>query len=175
MNKAELECRTKTITSLMAIWNCSGNKDLIKAYVIATKDVPADLLAKTCERLAVESESRPVPANIIKVARNLIGKINGTGMLPWHEAWKEIEREMNETFVYGTPKFSRPEIKQTVDAFGWNELCEVTVKELPIVRAQLKNMYESICAENIERQNTAYVIGTASLIDDGKNIRLVVS
>ena len=174
MNKTELEFRTKTITALMAIWNCSGNKDLITAYVVATKDVPADLLAKTCERLAVESETRPVPANIIKVARNLVGEINGTGVLPWHEAWKEIEREMNETFVYGTPKFSRKEIKETVDAFGWQELCEVTVKDLPIVRAQLKTMYESVCAANMERQNTAYVIGTASLIDNGRNIRLVV-
>ena len=172
MNKTELEFRTKTITALMAIWNCSGNKDLITAYVVATKDVPADLLAKTCERLAVESETRPVPANIIKVARNLVGEINGTGVLPWHEAWKEIEREMNETFVYGTPKFSRKEIKQTVDAFGWQELCSVLTKDLPIVRAQLRDMYNNICADNRQKEINRHVVGGEPLITTGRVVMI---
>ena len=164
MNKAEVERRTKIITALMAIWNCASNEDLITAYVATLKDVPVELLDRACKKLAIESESRPVPATILKAARNLQSEIAGADILPWDQAWKEIEKEMHDTFVYGTPRFSKPEIKKAVDAFGWQELCEVTIKELPIVRAQLRDMYNSICEQSRERRTNKYVLGVGVLV-----------
>lgn len=164
MNKAEVERRTKIITALMAIWNCASNEDLITAYVATLKDVPVELLDRACKKLAIESESRPVPATILKAARNLQSEIAGADILPWDQAWKEIEKEMHDTFVYGTPRFSKPEIKKAVDAFGWQELCEVTIKELPIVRAQLRDMYNSICEQSRERRTNQYVLGVGVLV-----------
>ena len=174
MNKAELERRTGSITALMAIWNFSGNEDMITAYVTATKDIPVDVLEKTCKKLMVESESRPVPATIVKAAKELVAEANGTDILPFAEAWKEITKEMHDTFVYGTPKFSRPEIQQTVDAFGWQELCEMRTQDIPIIRAQLKAMYEGICKKNQERDMNGYVLGTTVLIGDKNAVRLML-
>ena len=174
MNRAELERRTKAIVTLLAIWNFGGNTDMITAYVTATKDIHVDVLEKTCKKLMVECESRPVPATILKAAQNLINEINGADILPWDEAWKEIEKEMHDTFVYGKPKFSRPEIEKAVSAFGWQELCEVAIKELPIVRAQLRDMYNGICENSKKAKINAYVLGTASLLDDGKTVRLML-
>ena len=174
MTKVELERRTKAITALMAIWNCGGNVDMIAAYVTATRDIPVDVLEKTCKKLMVESESRPVPATIVKAAKELVAEANGTDVLPFAEAWKEITKELHDTFVYGTPKFSRPEITQTVDAFGWQELCEMRTQDIPIIRAQLKAMYEGICKKNQERAVNGYVLGTTVLIGDENAVRLML-
>ena len=174
MIRKEAERRTQIITSLMAIWNCSNNADMIAAYVTATKDIPVDELEKTCKKLMVESESRPVPATIVKAAKELVAEANGTDVLPFAEAWKEITKELHDTFVYGTPKFSRPEIKQAVDAFGWQELCEMRTQDIPIIRAQLKAMYEGICKKNQERAVNGYVLGATVLIGDENAVRLML-
>ena len=165
MNKTELDSRTKIITTLMAIWNCSGNENLIAAYVATTKDIPVMLLDKACSKLAIESESRPVPATRLKAARSIRAELAGDDILPWDQAWKEIEKEMHDTFVYGEPKFSRPEIKRAVDAFGWQELCEVTIKNLPVVRAQLRDMYNSICEQTRDKRTNNYVLGVGVLME----------
>ena len=169
MNKTELDSRTKIITPLMAIWNCSGNDNLIAAYVATTKDIPVFLLDRACKKLAIESETRPVPATILKAARSIQSEMAGADILPWDQAWQEIEKEMHDTFVYGEPRFSKPEIKRAVDAFGWQELCEVTIKELPIVRAQLRDMYNSICEQARNRRTNQYVLGIGVLVEEGTN------
>ena len=92
-------------------------------------------------------------------------EINGADILPWDEAWKEIEKEMHDTFVYGKPQFSRPEIEKAVKAFGWQELCEVTIKELPVVRAQLRDMYNGICEQSRRSKINSYVMGNGVLIE----------
>lgn len=165
MNRAELERRTKAIVTLLAIWNFGGNTDMITAYVTATKDIHVDVLEKTCKKLMVECESRPVPATILQAAQNFVSEINGADILPWDEAWKEIEKEMHDTFVYGKPLFSRPEIEKAVKAFGWQELCEVTIKDLPIVRAQLRDMYNGICEQSRRSKINSYVMGDGVLIE----------
>ena len=174
MNRAELERRTKAITSMLKLFNASGDDDLVTIYVTTLKDVPVDLLEKACKKLMMESEQRPLPATVLKVATNIADQVSGTDTLPFAEAWKEITKELHDTFVYGTPKFSRPEIKQTVDAFGWNELCEMKTSEVPIIRAQLKSMYEAICERNKEKKMNAYVLGNAVLIESGNGVRLML-
>ena len=164
MKSSELDRRTKIITTLMAIWNCSGNEALIASYVATLKDVPVELLDEACHKLAIESEIRPVPATILKAVRNLQAEIAGEDILPWEQAWQEIEKEMHDTFVYGTPRFSKPEITRAVNAFGWQELCEVTIKELPIVRAQLRDMYNSICEQSRDKRTNQYVLGYGVLL-----------
>ena len=77
MNRAELERRTKAIVTLLAIWNFGGNTDMITAYVTATKDIHVDVLEKTCKKLMIECESRPVPATILQEAQNVDSKNNG--------------------------------------------------------------------------------------------------
>ena len=174
MNKTELQRRTKIITALMAIWNCSGNENMITSYVATTKDVPVDLLDAACKKVSAECESRPVPATIIKAAKSLQGEVNGTNFLPFPDVWEEIIRELHDNFVYGEPKFSRTEIKELVNAFGWQELCEMRTSDIPIIRAQLKKMYEDICERKKEKDVNAYVLGTAVLIDSGDTVRLML-
>lgn len=69
MTKAEAERRKKYIGELLAVWG--GYNDIsrtLAAYVRATSDIPEDVLKETCERLIKESENKPAPVVIIRMA-----------------------------------------------------------------------------------------------------------
>lgn len=172
MNKQELEKRTQIITSLLAIYDKAGDKNMIVSYVELLKDIPVDVLKTACRKISLESEHRPTPAVIVKAAHSIVEQATGTGSPSWEDAWREIEKEMHDTFVYGKPQFSHKEIEDAVNAFGWEELCAVLTKDLPIVRAQLRDMYKSICERRKEQHINAYVLGGAVLIDTEKEVRL---
>lgn len=176
MNKNELEKRTQTITTLLSIYDKGADKNMITAYVTVTKDIPLDVLEKTCKKLMVESESRPVPATIVKAAKELVAEANGTDILPFAEAWKEIMQQLNETyFDWEDGKYSRKEIEQLVKCFGGlRELRMMTTAEEPVIRAQMKAMYEGICKKNQERAMNGYVLGTTVLIEDKNAVRLML-
>lgn len=164
MTDKERIARTKSMTFMFTCFGQGNEAERIVAYVEMLKDIPADVLDKVCKKSVYEFKYLPSIAELLSATRNLQGEMMGIGTLPWAEAWQEIEREMKETFVYGRPKFSRKEIKDTVDAFGWNELCNVLQKDLPIVRAQLRDMYNSICEESRKSEVNAHVLGKEKLL-----------
>lgn len=166
--------RGKVIAMLFASYGQGSEAERMAVYVEMLNDIPADVLEKVCKKAILESKFLPSIAELVQAAKELVAEANGTDILPFAEAWKEITKEMHDTFVYGTPKFSRPEIQQTVDAFGWQELCEMRTQDIPIIRAQLKAMYEGICKKNQERDMNGYVLGTTVLIGDKNAVRLML-
>ncbi len=176
MNKQELEKRTQIITTMLAVYDKAGDKNMIVSYVELLKDLPVDVLQAACRKLSLESEYRPTPAVIIKAAQSLVEQATGTGVPSWDEALKEIEHEMRTTFIYGKPHFSCKEIEDTVNAFGWVPLCCMEAKSAPVIQAQMRNVYLSICERRKTERINAYVLGgaKAKLIDSGKEIRLVL-
>ena len=174
MNKQELEKRTQIITSLLAIYDKAGDKNMIVSYVELLKDMPVDVLQATCRKLSLESEYRPTRAVIFKAAKNLVAEANGTNTLPFADVWKEIIRQLNKTyFDWEEGEFSRKEIKQLVDSVGGlRSLRMMTMAEEPVIRAQMNKMYDSICKRNEERETNAYILGTSVLIGTDKEVRL---
>ena len=157
--------KAKAITMLFGSYGQGSDAERMAIYVEMLADIPADVLDKVCKKAVYESKYLPSIAELVQSANNFIGEMAGQTILPWDEAWKEIEKEMHDTFVYGKPKFSRPEIEKAVKAFGWQELCEVTIKELPIVRAQLRDMYNGICEQSRRSKINSYVMGDGVLIE----------
>ena len=157
--------KAKAITMLFGSFGQSNDADRMAIYVEMLNDIPADVLDKVCRKTILESKFLPSIAELLQSARNLIGDMTGNGTPTWEEAWKEIEHEMQTTFVYGEPQFSHPAIKQAVDAFGWQELCSVLTKDLPIVRAQLRDMYNGICEKSRRSKINSYVMGNGVLIE----------
>lgn len=152
------------ITKMFAAFGQSSDGKRIATYCQYLSDMPVEVLQKVCVKSVLESKYLPSIAELVEAAQNIVNEANGTPDLPFAEAWKEITKELHDTFVYGEPRFSRPEIKQTVDAFGWQELCEMRTTDIPIIRAQLKSMYEGICARNKEKRTNNYVLGYGVLL-----------
>ena len=76
----------------------------------------------------------------------------------WPEAWAEIEKAMFATPWGKVPAFSTPEIAEAVFSYGWNTLQASIEADMPTVRAQIRRIYEDVCARGVNRANNAYVI-----------------
>jgi len=143
---------------------------MIASYVQVLQDIPIEVLRAAYDKVMLQYEKRPVPAVVYKAAKELVEQKNGTDILPWAEAWAEIDKELRITGSYGKPKFSRPEIEQVVRAYGWQSLCQTLTKDMPTVRAQLRNMYQEICDKREEQKINGYVLGNTKLLDCVKRI-----
>lgn len=161
----ERERKGKCIAMMFTAFGQGGDAERMAMYVEMLADIPAPVLDKACRKAITTRKYLPAIAEIIEDAQNIINEANGTPDLPFAEAWKEITKELHDTFVYGKPRFSRKEIEDTVNAFGWEELCEMKTSEIPIIRAQLKGMYEGICARAKERRTNNYVLGYGVLLE----------
>ena len=168
-----VKIRTQLTTSFLSLYGCAGDGNMIAAYVHVLSDIPIDVLRAAYDKVLLECEKRPVPATVYKAAKSLVAEQNGTNQLTWAEAWKEIERQMVENGIYGKPHFSMPEIEETVNAYGWRNLCETLAKDMGIVRAQLKNMYLEICNRKEEQRINSYVLGNTKLLEHANVKRIV--
>lgn len=169
MKNDEKAKKAKAIAMMFASFGQGSEAERMAIYVEMLNDIPADVLEKVCKKAILECKFLPSIAELVQSARNFIGDMTGNSTPTWEEAWKEIEHEMQTTFVYGEPRFSHPAIKQAIDSFGWQELCSVLTRDLPITRAQLRDMYNNICAENRKKVINGHVMGRNNLLDTGYN------
>lgn len=164
------QIRVQLTTSFLAVYGCAGDGNMIAAYVQVLQDIPVEILRKAYDKVMLTCDKRPVPAVVYKTAKELVEQFNGTNILSWAEAWKEIEKQMKEVFVYGKPKFSRKEIEETVRAYGWRDLCETDAKNMNTARAQLRNMYYEICNKSEDQKINGYLLGNNQLLETVKKI-----
>lgn len=157
--------KAKAITAMFTAFGQGNEAERIVVYVRMLKDMDAEVLDKVCEKAVYESKFLPTISELITMAKNLVGDATGTEMLSWADAWKEIEHQTQTTFIYGKPEFTRPEIEMAVKSFGWKDLCESPSKDMQIVRAQLRDMYNAICERQKEKSLNAYILGAGGLLD----------
>lgn len=171
----DTEKRAKIISMLFAAFRQGSDAESMAVYVEMLKDVPVDILDLACRKSIKVRKYLPAIAEILEDAQSLVAEANGTSELPFAEVWKEILQQIDKTyFDWEEPQFSRAEIKQLVDAFGGlHELRMMETKEVPIIRSQMKAMYEGICKRNREKAANESVLGFGStvLIGDGDSAR----
>ena len=169
---SETEKRAKTISMLFAAFRQGSDADSMAIYVEMLKELPVELLDAACRKSIKERKHLPAIAEILEDAKSLVDEVNGTNELPFAEVWQEILKQVKETyFDWEEPKFSRKEIKQLVDAFGGlRELRMMETKEEPIIRSQMKSMYDGICKRNKEKRINESVLGSTALIGNGSVI-----
>ena len=160
------------ITKLFAAFGQSSEGKRIAVYCQYLEDVPADVLAKVCKKAILECKYLPSIAELVQAAQNVVAEVTGTNELPFSEVWEEILSEIDRTYVWDKPQFSRKEIEQLVRSFGWQELKMMETKEIPVIRSQLNKMYDGICKRNREKHMNQYILGQAVLIESGNEVRL---
>jgi len=65
------------------------------------------------------------------------------------EAWGEVRKKIGAIGCYGSPEFSHPIISFTVDALGWQTLCDMTNADA--TRAHFMKLYDVQCQRGTER------------------------
>lgn len=155
----DIEKRIKILTVLFGMFGQASDDNRIKLYVQFTQDLPADVLDKAVKKVVTECKFLPTVAEIIEAARGLVAEAEpDTRIKTWAEAWGEIEKAMYRTPWGRTPVFSTPEISEAVFSFGWTTLHQALASEMPTIRAQIRRMYEDICARRKEKANNSYAM-----------------
>lgn len=171
MKSNDIEKKGKAVAKMFAVFGQSSDGERMALYVDLLKDIPADILEAACRKASMESQYLPTVAELIKSAKDLVAEVNGTKAVPFAEAWEEILKVLRESYVWDEPQFSHTEIQQLVKSFGWEELRMMETKDVPIIRSQLKGMYEAICQRNEEKAMNGYLLGKNKLI--GSETRLL--
>lgn len=155
----DVEKRIKILTVLFGMFGQAGDDNRIDLYLQFTQDLPTEVLDKAVKKVVTECKFLPTVAEIIEAARGLVAEAEpDTRVKTWAEAWGEIERAMYRTPWGRTPTFSTPEIAEAVYSFGWNTLHTAEAREMPTIRAQIRRMYEDICARRKEQANNRYAM-----------------
>lgn len=130
-------------------------------YSKMLEDIPTPILRKAIKKIILENKFVPAISEIVEAAKSLVAEVDESKRVkPWHEAWAEIQTQMHDAFVYKKPVFSTPEIESAVNSFGWIALCTSLEKDMPIVRAQVRQFYENACKRKAEADMNGYVLGT---------------
>ena len=151
--------RARTIGALFGAFGQGADEARIAIYVRMLKDIPVDVLKVTAEKVMMESKFLPTIAELVEATRSLMAEAEpDTRVKTWAEAWNEIEKAMYRTPWGRTPVFSTPEISEAVFSFGWTTLHTAEAREMPTIRAQIRRMYEDICARRKEQANNRYAM-----------------
>ncbi|MGM9519549.1 MAG: hypothetical protein ACI3WS_02630 [Phascolarctobacterium sp.] len=151
--------RIKIIATLFGAFGQSSDANRQVIYVESLKDIQVELLEKACRKLLLEKKFVPSIAEIVEASRSLAGEVDeNLRVKSWPEAWAEIEKAMFATPWGKLPTFSTPEIAEAVFSYGWNTLQASAEADMPIVRAQVRRIYEDVCARGVNMANNAYVI-----------------
>lgn len=159
MDDQLIEETTEVITTLFSAFGQSGDGTRIAAYVKVLTGIPIPILKATSSKLILTCKFLPTVAEIVAAVKSLVEESNGRRMKTWDEAWAEIKQVCQSAFIYEEPTWSTEEIKAAVNSFGYKELCTVAEKDMQIVRAQMRQIYESVCARAKEKQVNEFVLG----------------
>jgi hypothetical protein len=99
-----------------------------------------------------------------------IADINGILTTPDYPdsltAWSEVRNKVRSVGYYGTPEFSHAAIAAAVQAFGWQNLCDMENPD--VTRGQFVRMYQSYC----QRGTTVAMLGPVNqkeMLEAGPN------
>lgn len=151
---------SETLTLLFGAYGRANDAQQIAIYRLMLADVPPTLLMLAVKKSIRECKFLPSVAELLGQCELLNDAVNeDLRVKDWDEAWGEIQRLMQSTPWGKQPQFSRPEIAQAVNSFGWNELQRVLAADMPAVRAQMRRFYEDACARSKKQAKNEYALG----------------
>ena len=178
----------RIIASMFACYGQGQDGVRIAAYTNMLSGIPTEILSRVSRKLILESKFLPSVAEIVEASRSLIGTMDESFRVkPWGEVQKEIQSGITRTWFHGClgedvpddlygkscePKWSNEDVRQTVEAYGFENIGKAKVDEMPIVWSQLRKIYESICNRKKEESVNNFVLGEGKLLDD-KCIKLI--
>ena len=143
---------------LAAYPNARLTADSIFVYAVALSELHPRQLQAGGLRCMRTCKFVPSIAEIMEAAQDVTEHANGTKVSSPDEAWNEVQRQMEEAFIYKKPVFSTPEIERAALAMGWIGLCETPTNQIGTARAQFLRLYESVCSRQKSNQVNENVI-----------------
>lgn len=167
----EIEKKAEVIGTLFAAYGASGDGHRIAIYTKALADMPLPALKAACNKLLLEMTRIPTIADIVAACRSLEDTAHPENRVnDWDQAWAEIVDNIKHCGLYGKLEWSRPEIKEAVENFGWRNLCGAMERDMPNNQARIRHMYEDICKRKSEKKRNLYILSTS----EGKQLESAI-
>lgn len=151
MNKKELS------TLMISIRDVYGDRfpideGKLKSWYALLADLDADLAAKAVMAFCAQSPWPPTVADIrTGVAAGAVPKQAA------EEAWEAVLAAVASRGRYRAPKFENPLTARTVDALGWQSICDAT--ETGVLRAHFYRTYQAIRDGEVRDRNMGSLMG----------------
>jgi len=127
----------------------------IDAWLEFMTDIAANEAARALREHVRESKFFPTIAEI--TTRVAAARIDAPDIA---QAWGEVQRALVAVGRYGSPKFSHPLIAQTVNALGWQSICDSPVETEATLRAQFERFFRAR-ADSAHREANAGALDVA--------------
>jgi hypothetical protein len=161
------------MTILFAAFDKQDQKQRIEIYCRMLKDVPQEVLQKVVEKTIYESKFLPSIAELVEACRSLTSTVNGEKEVPdWNEAWGEVEKAMRDTHWGHKPTFTHPAIEKAVNNYGWKFIHEVEEKDLHVMQAQLRRMYDEVAKRYVEEKRNNYILQGSPVLAQGATLEI---
>lgn len=180
--KKKALARVKILTTLFTAFGNGDDANRIAVYAKAFTGMPVEVLDAAARKCMYELKFLPSVSEILQAAQALVEERRDTRQLSWGEALAEVEARMSDSFYDegGTEnlgirgiKFSTPELDAAVRAIGWRNICYCQARDYPIVRAQLRKVYEDYCKRERSKSVNRLVMGQERLIAITDKMRLL--
>ena len=113
------------------------------------------------DRLSQTSKFFPSMSEIIETIESLQRVATGDGIKDFDEAWAEVYSEVKRCFTYKEPRFSTPEIAETVRNLGWDTICYMQSDDVSTVRAQFERYYKIAIHRKKEWESNIFLLHQA--------------
>lgn len=148
----------KAISVLFGAYGKADDINRQAIYCKACKDIPLQLLVAGIDRAIDTRSYLPSVADLKDDCRQLAEMVDDRlAVLPWPEAWKEIQRVLAASYWTEKPEFSTPEIAETIACYGWRNLYEAENSSWQAVHAQLRDIYKTICDRKKDGRVNNYI------------------
>lgn len=176
MNEKEKKiARVKILTTMFTAFGQGDDANRISVYCKMLDGMPLEVLDAACRKVIYELKFLPSVSELLEAAQALVEESNDRRQLEWGEALAEIEARMNDSFYQtgGKIKFSTPELEATVKAIGWRNICYCSAHEYPVVRAQVRKVYEDYCRRARAKTVNKIVFNQEKLVELEEKMRMI--
>lgn len=115
-----------------------ADKERVALFVEMLSDLDTDALKAAIRQHIAVSKWPPTIAEL----RDMCATITRPALPAWSDAWEETLDKIRTVGSYGSPAFSHPLIRQTVQGMGgWQTMCQMEIGETATWRAQFRDIY----------------------------------
>ena len=158
-SQEKLMAITKMLSPYLAVFpSCKIDSVGLVMYAKALLPLSLPVIEAALTKLLQTSVFFPSVAEIFKEAdemeRFALAKSSGSRVPTSAEAWEEVQRLVEDCYVYKKWECSCPQVEKAAKQFGIKELCVLESNAVNTARAQFMRIYESIVNQNLaDRQN----------------------
>lgn len=155
------------LVHLFSIFGKEANEVRINLYSRYLEPFPSELLMKAVDKLILTRKFLPTVADIIEEVKS-IDSIQHPVVDDWDEAWRIIDREMYRCAgTNRTPNFEgNKAIEAILPPAAFHELCMTLEKNMPTVKAQLRDMYKSAKTRLDNQRKNKAITGDVALLEN---------